>query len=598
MASVKQAIFSGTERFQVRMPAEKRQATHRDLARALESSGHVDPEALAIHYRGAGDSDRAARCAIRAAACAEQSLAFDHSARLYRMALELLPEGHPEARMLTVRLGDALAHSGRGAEAAEAYRAAAKSANAADALDLSRRAAQQLLITGHIDEGLAAVRAVLESEHIKYPRTPLQALLALIALRARIRLRGLGFKIRDESEVASRDLVRVDVCWHMGVGLSAVDTIRGQVFQSKSLLFALAAGEPKRLARALASEGSVTSSRGGAVQERVEHLLKLAEDISRDVEAPHLKAYLLGSRGTAEFLCGRFREALAHCVEAEEVFRERCTAVTWEIATVRLWIGRSLMYLGRIAELSQRVPAGLAECRDRGDLYGSTSLRAAVMPLVMLAADDPDRAHHEIREARARWSTLGYHLQHYYCLQSEVSALLYQGDGQRAYERLEEEWSALSRSYLLRVQFVRVVLLDARGRAALTRADGVGGDAKRWLGLALADAERLAQERMPWSEPLAKALRAGICGRKGDHARAARLLREAAQDFETAGMDLHAAAARRRLGELLGGDVGKMLVREADKWMVGQSVRSPERMAAMLVPPFATKMMTARTTAR
>jgi hypothetical protein len=49
-------------------------------------------------------------------------------------------------------------------------------------------------------------------------------------------------------------------------------------------------------------------------------------------------------------------------------------------------------------------------------------------------------------------------------------------------------------------------------------------------------------------------------------------------------MLLEAAVARRRLGELLGGDQGRELVRDADDWLAEQGVRDPVRTAAMHAP--------------
>ena len=47
---------------------------------------------------------------------------------------------------------------------------------------------------------------------------------------------------------------------------------------------------------------------------------------------------------------------------------------------------------------------------------------------------------------------------------------------------------------------------------------------------------------------------------------------------------LYAAAARRRRGQLLGGEEGKELVAAADTWMRSEGIVRPDRVAAMIVP--------------
>src|SRR6185503_7913678 len=110
--------------------------------------------------------------------------AFERAARLYRQSLELHPAPPVEERVLRVRLGEALANAGRGAEAAAAYLAAAQGAGAGEAVDLERRAADQLLRAGHHDEGLAALRGVLQRQGLRLPGSPRRALLSLVVRRA------------------------------------------------------------------------------------------------------------------------------------------------------------------------------------------------------------------------------------------------------------------------------------------------------------------------------------------------------------------------------------------------------------------------------
>ena len=91
---------------------------------------------------------------------------------------------------------------------------------------------------------------------------------------------------------------------------------------------------------------------------------------------------------------------------------------------------------------------------------------------------------------------------------------------------------------------------------------------------------------MSWSTPYATLLRAGVAHQRRDDGKASSLLSEAVQMFERADMRLYAAAARRRLGEKLGGERGQQLINEADAWMAGQNVKNPEALAKMLAPGF------------
>jgi len=99
-------------------------------------------------------------------------------------------------------------------------------------------------------------------------------------------------------------------------------------------------------------------------------------------------------------------------------------------------------------------------------------------------------------------------------------------------------------------------------------------------------ARRMEKVKMSWSKPYATLLRAGVAEQRGDDGKATRLLSEAVQMFERAEMRLYAAAARRRLGEKVGGERGQQLIAEADAWMAGQKIKKPEALARMLAPGF------------
>src|SRR5205823_1605694 len=125
---------------------------------------------------------------------------------------------------------------------------------ASEALELRRRAAAQLLRSGHIDEGLKVIESVLTAVNMHLPSTDSGALLSALFRRTLVRARGFGFRLREETEIPASELQRIDICWSVAEGLTMVDLTRGHDFQERGLLLALRAGEPFRLARALALE--------------------------------------------------------------------------------------------------------------------------------------------------------------------------------------------------------------------------------------------------------------------------------------------------------------------------------------------------------
>jgi hypothetical protein len=558
---------------------------HRRLALVLEASRRSDPEVLAIHFQEAGEPGRAGTYYALAAAQAAEALAFDRAATLYRLALDLLSPRGVEECQLRSRLADALANAGRGAESAREYLRAADAAGEADARELQRRAALQLLSSGHLDDGLATLRIVLRAVGMKIPKTPRRAFWSLAWQWLHLRWRGLGFRRRDARQVDAAELRRLEICRSAAVGLSMVDPLRGAYFQTRYLLLALRTGEPQHLVQALAMEGAHASIGGSFSRRRTNELLRAAETLARQLAQPYPAAIVALAEGIADALEGRWQSAWSLCDQAEGIFRAHCTGVMWELSTAHRFALWPLMFLGEVAEIRRRLPALIKEARERNDLYAVTNLTLVIRTFVRLADDEPQRARRELRQVIDEWSRQGFHVQHMNCLYDEVQIDLYQGEGPAAWERVTSHWPAVARSYLLRVQQVRIFLLHLRARAALAAAPAAAEPAPL-LHAAEQDARLLQRERIAWAEALAQLVRAGVAMRRHDAGAACQLLEDAAGRLEAAGLCLHAAAARRRLGELVAGSQGHRLVEQADAWMKGQNIRRPDRMTALLAPGF------------
>ncbi len=559
---------------------------HQRLAVALEASGQADPEWLAMHWRGAEDPDRAAEYAATAAGRASETLAFDQAARLYLMALELSEKAEPEARrLLQVHLGDALANAGRGAEAADSYMAASRGAGKAEGLELQRRAAEQLLMSGHIDQSLPVLRGVLVALGFRYAESNLGSLLLFLYHRLRIRLRGLKFRERDASQVAPEQLMRIDTLWSLSSGLSIIDTPRGRDFQARHLLLALKTGEPYRIARAISNEAGYSAMGGPPNARRTARLVEMATQLAARVGHPQALGVAQLAVGITAFAEGRWKTAWHLAEKGEAILRERCTGVAWELDTFHIFSLRALFYLGEIAEISSRLPTLLREAKERDDLFAETSLRARHGYVAWLAAGEPKKARVDTQDAVARWSKRGFYVQHYHALFAQADIALYMREPRVALSLVRESREALRRSRLMRVHHLRVewVHLCARSRIA-TAALADAPESESLLEEALSDSRRLERERVHWADALAALARAGIASIRGDWKQTARRLGFAASSFALTDMALYAAVSRRCLGTILGGEKGKALVDSADAWMREQKIEDPAGFAAMLAP--------------
>jgi tetratricopeptide (TPR) repeat protein len=560
---------------------------HERLALVLEASGTADPEMLALHFAQAGHPDRAAGHAVTAADRAAALFAFDRAARLYQLALSLQKDAAIAAR-LRVRLADALANAGRGGEAGHAYLTAANdvSDDRASFVELQRRAAEQFLISGHMDQGMAALSGVLNAVGMRLARTPFSAMLLLPWRRLLIRLRGLRFRERSASQLPPDLLLQIDSCWSVAIGLAFVDSIRAAEFQARHCLLALRSGEPNRVARALALEAGYASLGGTATRRRTSTVVQLALSLAEHLNKPHTLGLAWLTAGIAAHLEGRWRPSLDLCDRAETLLRNSCTGVTWELDTARLHIVSNVSHLGELRSLCDRAPALIASAYDRGDVYGATALVLRAAFLMALIRDDPHTAAEDLSRAESAWSgRREFLLQHYWGTMARLDVLAYEGNGAAAYALLEQRWRQFIAAQMRRVQFTRVESSYRRARSAVMWAlDPSSAPSQRTR--LLQDARRhcrvLLNEPMDWSIGLGHLVFAGAMLSQGDERRALTSLKSAEERFESAGMALHAVLSRRARGRLIGGDQGRSLCDASDAWLRAQGVVNCTSMSRMI----------------
>jgi hypothetical protein len=573
---------------------EKLRQRHRDLAQALRKAhpDGTDAEVLAFHLEGAREDEEASRYYAMAASGAARGLAFDRAADLYRRALRLSPANLAEQRPLYEQLGAALANAGRGAEAAKALLNAADGAEVGKDRDLRRRAAEQFLRSGHVEDGLRVLDGVLREVGLRLPRTPRAARWSWLLRCAWVRLRGLRFRLRQEREIPPDQLQLIDLCRSAAVGLCMVDPIRSTDFQARNVLLALRAGEPGRIALALANQAMMCAFFGGAGRHHIGKLLRAAWALSHRTQNPLARANVALCRGGIALAEGRPFTAIRVCDRAERLLRDRCTGIAWELGTAQIFSLSTRRRLGLHLEYGRRLPQLLDDAQARGDLFVATHVRVR-SHAYLLSLDQPDRALDEFYQAMEGWPPMeewqqhGFHLQHYWFLVGQIEIALYRGDSLEAWRLVTQHESGLRHSLLLQADILLMDWLYVRARSALAAAVASGRgnprDARALLREAEGDARRLGRIKRHTARGMGNLVRAGVAAVKGRTEVALELLATAERDFVAAGMKTLLAVARCRRARLCGSET---LYDATIASMRELKIQNPVAMLTMFAPGF------------
>jgi tRNA A-37 threonylcarbamoyl transferase component Bud32/tetratricopeptide (TPR) repeat protein len=560
--------------------AETARGHHAALARVLEVNPESDPEAIATHLLGAGDRERAGQFAERAAEQAVAKLAFAQAARLLQLRIDTMDGSSPDLQRLRLRMAEASEWAGHPEKAARAYLAAAEHAPALERVDLERAAAAQLIAAGRVDEGAAAFRRVLAAVGRAVPASAFGILFWAVVHRiaSRVLLRSA---LHDAGDLRAEDKVRLNALHAAARALTLVDPLSAVYVKARYLVDALRSRSRFHVVRAAASEAGTLASAGKGESRRERTLFETARRLAEESnDAEGLGLYEI-TFGISQYLRGRWRS----CVELLDSAYER-------LVTLRRWQANASVYrlyalalMGDLREVKSTTKRLLADAEQRGDLYTAVNLRASHPMAAWLAADDVQGARRHLSEALANWSQTRFLVQHWQCMLWETEAHLYAGEGALAWQRLARDERRLRRSLLLRIQLVRSWTFFVRGRCAVASLERMG---QRERGARLAEAlrmrVRLEREKMPWSDALAAMLTASVARASRDDGAARRGLRLAIRLSDGAEMALHAAAARYRLGGLVGGDAGSRLVQKTEDAMKARGVRVPARYAQMLIP--------------
>jgi hypothetical protein len=242
--------------------------------------------------------------------------------------------------------------------------------------------------------------------------------------------------------------------------------------------------------------------------------------------------------------------------------------------------GICLLMLGELDQLEEHARTRVREAVESADLRAQVHA-TLVAAFLHLRADDPDGGRARVREIMMRWRSNRFGLEELLSLFIEVHIDLYAGRVHAAGARIEAAWPTMRRSLTLQVQFMRVMMLQLRGAAALAVARRER-DPRACLARAQRIARRLAREGTEAATGAALLLRAGIAvtANRGDPVM---FLSKAACEFGRSSMAIHEAATRGAMGGIIEGERGHAMVRASEAALDRHGIRNPGRWTAMLV---------------
>jgi eukaryotic-like serine/threonine-protein kinase len=559
------------------MGGNRRRAGHLRLAEVLELCGEGEPETLAKHYILAGESRKAAEFTARAADKAAETFAFKGAADLYRRSMDLRPLTDPENPDLMLKLADVLSNAGLGKEAAQTYLLLSTIMEPHDKLRLQRRAAEEFFRSGHFEQGVSTLEPVLASIGMKLASNPFRAKLSATYYAMRLRLRGLGFTERKESEIPAEELERVDIVWTAVQGIGTGAIMRGMDLQVRHLLLALEVGEPSRVIRALAHQIIHESIRGNRASHEIQKFQSTSLVLAERFGDPKLLGYVYLASGTAALRLGRWTSALELLEQAKSVYTQQCVGVTYELHQLHYQQMHAQFVQAQFGEFQERLPALIKDAEERGDLLAEANLKTGYSMFYYLAKNDPEQAQRHVTKALEIWSSTEFHFQHWQALMLQGTINQYIGHPEIAWRDFLTKWPALRESRLLKVQLINIAFQEYRARNALSFVSACPGDSqerREALQIARATMRTIRKENTNYGNTTyykLKGMETAIEGRKTE---SVEWFLKAEVAYHDCQMHLHANVMRWCRGVQLG-EKGIELVNSAEQWMREHGIVEP-----------------------
>jgi hypothetical protein len=562
---------------------------HARLAAALSSTGG-QPERLTLHLLGAGRLREAGEAALLAAAHAEQALAFERAAALYSVALRNMTMTEDRRRDLETRRATALAGAGKISSAAGLYLRNSSRGQAArmttkggtkrnQALTRRRLAAQKLLQTGHIEEGIAILGSVMAPLDLALPDSEMRARLRWWKHRVWLSLRA-----RRNIDVATTsdatELLRCDACGTAAAGLGITDGLNGAELAARHLVLAIQTGDPARMVEAASFYASRLAAWGRCEDSR--KWFDWAEETGQGSYDLRMEGRTGVMRGLASLEQGQWQEAVRQLSDAQDSLSRSYREHAWETALIRSQRIAALAELGEFRQVVRELPLIVEAGRKSEDHLTVMLTGARCGHLVGLAQDDLARAKLLVDTAAEQMPRGSISEPQVWILAARLQMAQYANEWGEASRLLDRHWPTMRHAWVGKHPGLRATLERMRALTALGLACR-GQDPQANLAVARKAARSLAQSGRAVDRAHAEAILAEVAAQI-DGPQAAEQMAEAAEAFERLGMRLWAAALAYRAADLSPTDDGRARQRKALADTAEQGIHEPLRFLSIYAP--------------
>jgi tetratricopeptide (TPR) repeat protein len=548
-------------------------AIHLALAAALEAHGSTDAAQIGRHLAEGGAPRKAYGYLTRAAEQAAATLAFEDAAQLYRRAIELVPligDASLDPRAAELAYAKVLSSAGHGPEAARLWLSLVdRVEDGSLRIELRRRATEDLLLAGQVEEGFASMNALLAELGLSVPGGPLSAVARMAVNRVEQSVFGLALRSRTQP-ASERELQRIDTLAGVAWSVVQLEPLTGYALQTQHLKLALRSGDRQRAAIALWLEAPIAAVKGSRGAPYTRRILAAAREMTEGLDESQMPANVLRCvEGIVALLEGRWRDSLLHLKDAEGSPNISVIGHGSLRGSIYAMRAMNLFWMGRSGDFLQNLPAQLRELEDNNNLYGWLWLKL-LEAWALSCTGEIDAAWSTSELVSARLPERVFQLHRWYLAFGRAKFLLLEGDPDEAWQQIEDvrrrfRFTLLAQPQRISGWWVRAsVALERAARSPAVRAE------------MLAEARRLTRqierEDVPWATAIAMTLRASIAQVAGEHAEALRLLGAAEPLLESSHLEAVLAMVRWQRGRQVGGDAGRATRELAESWMAEQRV--------------------------